>query len=364
MSSAGRRRETGAAGSPSSSSCSSETSKAAPSASTMSSSSEGGSLGFWLLLSGAGVVPTHPAPSGARSRVVLLHGWLMSHQCWLGTAAQLRDRYGHDVLLFDFLGHGRSPPMRHYKDYTPEAYVAQLRRVLQHVGWASRGEEHRDDENENEHTTNEELVLCGLSLGGVVSLRYSDLYPEEVGRIILVASPGLDERWYMPPSITYPIRRAMLGVADAADAGWLGGGAGRWMVRRFGPLKTFLSHVHLVRDTPTFGVPQDMPTRLKSRGKPLVLVWGLLDQFHTPQLRRWKAGRPHACDVVPAEPGDGRTTNGREGTDERRRDAGVQIHVEPLFDHFAACMLLDSLRLAARPHFWHDAPPPPPRSRL
>ena len=30
----------------------------------------------------------------------------------------------------------------------------------------------------------------------------------------------------------------------------------------------------------------------------LVLVWGLFDQFHTPQLRRWKAGRPNAADLA------------------------------------------------------------------
>ena len=133
------------------------------------------------------------------------------------------------------------------------------------------------------------LVLCGLSLGGVVSLRYSDKYPSEVGRIILVSSPGLDERWWVASAFTRPLRLAVLGAAHAADAGWVGGDVGRWIVRRFTPVKHFLSHVHLVRDTPTFGVPPDMPERLKARGKPLVLVWGRLDQFHTPQLR-WGAG--------------------------------------------------------------------------
>ena len=61
---------------------------------------------FYLLLRGA----DGPAPSAVQGgRVVLLHGWLQSHSCWLRTAAALRDTYGHDVLLLDFWGHGHSP---------------------------------------------------------------------------------------------------------------------------------------------------------------------------------------------------------------------------------------------------------------
>jgi hypothetical protein len=70
------------------------------------------------------------------------------------------------------------------------------------------------------------------------------------------------------------------------------------------------------------------------------LVWGLLDQFHTPQLRRWKAGRPNAADLADAKPaaaagglGVSVASAGEEG------DAGVHILVNPYFDHFAACMV-------------------------
>lgn len=129
-----------------------------------------------------------------------------------------------------------------------------------------------------------------------------------------------------------------------------------------------------VRDTPTFGVPPDMPQRLKKRGKPLVLVWGLLDQFHTPQLRRWKADRPSAEDVAAGVEssgggggvgggvggGGGTGSGGGGGGEGGSSDAGVHILLERYWDHFAACMLLDRLELASRPHFWHDAPLPPP----
>ena len=102
------------------------------------STSEGdGDLGFWQLLSGREIArPTHPAKGGVRSRVVLLHGWLMSHACWLNTATQLRDRYGHDVLLLDFPGHGRSPLLPEFTDHHPLAFADRLRAVLRRVGWA------------------------------------------------------------------------------------------------------------------------------------------------------------------------------------------------------------------------------------
>ena len=325
------------------------------SASTSGGGNGDDDLGFWMLLSGREVSrPTHPPPDGKRARVVLLHGWLMNHTCWLNTATQLRDRYGHDVLLLDFHGHGKSPRLSHYSRHTPEACAAQLRRVLLRVGWAHDGVDddphalHPDDPDSNP-TPRVPLVLCGLSLGGVVSCLYADAHPRDVGRVILVSSPGLPERWWMPPNVTRPVRLALLAVAAAADRGsiWTGGPIGRWFVRRFPPAAAALSHVSLIRDTPTFGVPEDMPQRLKRLGTPLVLVWGALDQFHTPQIRRWKAGRPHAARVA----GNG-------------EDAGVQILVHPWFDHFAACALLDKLELARRPHFWHDAPIPPIRSRL
>jgi pimeloyl-ACP methyl ester carboxylesterase len=164
--------------------------------------------------------------------------------------------------------------MIHVTNLTPGSASAnpKRRRVLQHVGWApppaadeieklnSNAARRRgggsdnggEDGNNGEDDDGDRadggggLVLCGLSLGGVVSLRYIDQYPSEVARIILVSSPGLDERWWVPSRVTYPLRQAVLDAADAADAGWFGGDVGRWAVRNFTPLKTFLSHINLV----------------------------------------------------------------------------------------------------------------------
>jgi pimeloyl-ACP methyl ester carboxylesterase len=361
-----------------------------------STSGGDGDLGFWQLLSGREIArPTHPAKGGVRSRVVLLHGWLMSHACWLNTATQLRDRYGHDVLLLDFPGHGRSPLLPEFTDHHPLAFADRLRAVLRRVGWAPARRldgaapsidpidpEKRfsskatiDVQNHSVERT-PPLVLCGLSLGGVVSCLYADTYPGEVSRVVLVASPGLDEKWYAPPNVSRPLRVSALHLARAVRA--RGGRLGRWLVSRgCAPVHAALSHLHLVRDTPTFGVPRDMPARLRRAGVPTALVWGALDQFHTAQIRRWKAGRPHARDARLAREQTERTeqTEGERGDErsaattnfpaptfsESGKDAGVHILVHPYFDHFAACVFLDALRLAERAHFWHDTHDVPPR---
>jgi hypothetical protein len=88
---------------------------------------------YWSMLRGSDAMhaPTQPVPR--RSRVVLLHGWLQDHTCWLSTAVALRDSYSHDVLLMDFYGHGRSPYLSNYRHMNIHTSTRQLRRLLQHV---------------------------------------------------------------------------------------------------------------------------------------------------------------------------------------------------------------------------------------
>ena len=105
-----------------------------------------------------------PAARSARrsgARVVLLHGWHQSSECWLKTACELRDRYGHSVLLLDWLGHGRSPCDP--RMMTPELLLLQLERALALVGWDIGGK----------------VALAGISLGGGMSMRYASKHPGE-----------------------------------------------------------------------------------------------------------------------------------------------------------------------------------------
>ena len=199
-----------------------------------STSGGDGDLGFWQLLSGREIArPTHPAKGGVRSRVVLLHGWLMSHACWLNTATQLRDRYGHDVLLLDFPGHGRSPLLPEFTDHHPWLSRTASPRC-RGFGWARRrrldGAAPSIDPIDPEQrfsskaTTQNPLALCGLSLGGVVSCLYADAYPAVARR----AGRRRQTRRRAPPNLSRPFRVPALHPARAARA--RGGRLGRWLV--------------------------------------------------------------------------------------------------------------------------------------
>ena len=104
---------------------------------------EDGTTGFYLRLS--------PAPGVADgSRVLLLHGWLQSSESWLTTAAHLRDG-GSEVLVIDWLGHGRSHADP--SQLTVEHLELQLEAVIARVGW----------------DTGAAMAVAGVSLGGKVT---------------------------------------------------------------------------------------------------------------------------------------------------------------------------------------------------
>mmetsp|Transcript_43763 Transcript_43763/g.108279 ORF Transcript_43763/g.108279 Transcript_43763/m.108279 type:complete len:176 (+) Transcript_43763:223-750(+) len=118
-----------------------------------------------------------------RRRVVLLHGWLQDHASWLSTAHHLRRQYGHSVLLLDWLHHGRSETPTDPAALSPDALVRQLRSTLEHICWAGPGQPSR-------------LTIGGCSLGGAVAMMYTNLYPQDVDRLVLVAPAGFNEPWY------------------------------------------------------------------------------------------------------------------------------------------------------------------------
>ena len=134
----------------------------------------GEGLGFHLLLPGA----TAARPASGE-RVVLLHGWLQSSDMWLTTAARLRDVYGHDVLLVDWWGHGRSLPEPGDLDAAMcvGSLEAQLKGVLRRYGW----------------DVGAPLVVVGCSMGGAVALRLAACtdphWRGRVGRLVRGAYP-------------------------------------------------------------------------------------------------------------------------------------------------------------------------------
>mmetsp|Transcript_3374 Transcript_3374/g.7206 ORF Transcript_3374/g.7206 Transcript_3374/m.7206 type:complete len:316 (+) Transcript_3374:71-1018(+) len=251
--------------------------------------------GFHILVS-AGA--TSHQPSG--ERIVLLHGWLQSSDVWLKTACNLRDRYHHDVLVLDWWGHGRSHTKNTTTKLRVETLEEQLINILRYYGW----------------DTGRPLIFAGISLGGAILLRYQILYPDRVGRIVLVCSAGLSESWYTLPSLTYPLRASIL---------MLGSALGSLGVDKIPGLSQMFEHVQLISTTPTYGIPEDMPKRLAERRVPLSLIWGRFDLVHSAQLKRWRTGRgPETVDSI----------------------------LLPFKGHAQLCSSIDELELWGVRHFW------------
>ena len=92
--------------------------------------------------------------------LLLIHGWAMHGGMWRGVAKRLAQH--SRVLAVDLPGHGRSATMgRPELDVLVDTLSAQF---------------------------GEPLNVCGWSLGGQVALRWAMRYPQQVQRLMLVAS--------------------------------------------------------------------------------------------------------------------------------------------------------------------------------
>jgi pimeloyl-ACP methyl ester carboxylesterase len=101
--------------------------------------------------------------------VLLMHGLGGSARNWGPQVRALRSRYR--VVRFDSRGHARSEAPTDAKEYAPEAFVADVGRVLDRVGAAR-------------------ATVGGLSMGAGVALRFALAHPERVTGLVLAAFPG------------------------------------------------------------------------------------------------------------------------------------------------------------------------------
>ena len=302
-------------------------------------------------------------------RILLIHGWRQSLDSWLPTARQLHKVLGHDVLLPDLFGHGKSPYLSSTSDLSPQTLVAQLRALVLHVGW---------DQSP--------IVLAGISLGGALAQLYSIDFPSNVDRLVLVASGGLSESPFHPiyaaraaagllvrwlasketetsnscqqpaqgetstsaiaagSQMVYSATNELVSVVevhlDDPDEVYytvaMADGRERQTTHSklqqptkdqlhaavpFGFAHRVLSQLNLVAFTPEYTVPQDIiAEHLKQF--PLTLVWGGCDVAHSAQLER--------------------RINGRED---------VNVLYVPLAGHLI-CSFMHLLKLEDYPRFW------------
>jgi pimeloyl-ACP methyl ester carboxylesterase len=103
--------------------------------------------------------------SGKGRVIVLLHGFLGSHEIWDEFSKQLSKRFR--VIAIDLLGHGKTPSIGYY--HSMEMLAQSVKAVMDHVGVRR-------------------YVITGHSMGGYVALAFAELYPENVSGICLFNS--------------------------------------------------------------------------------------------------------------------------------------------------------------------------------
>ncbi len=132
---------------------------------------------------------------GSGAPLVLIHGWGMHGGIWDNVVPQLAQRFR--VHCVDLPGYGYSTPPSPLGGGAVTSDLAGV--VGQPSRMASsfiRGEGALDAiANALSAQFDEPLTVCGWSLGGQVALRWAQLYPAQVKKIVLVAStPCFAER--------------------------------------------------------------------------------------------------------------------------------------------------------------------------
>lgn len=123
----------------------------------------------------------HYAYSGAGDSgipLLLIHGWGMHGGMWRGVAEQLARIC--DVMAVDLPGHGYSAGSGEWRVESGEWQVGKTR-PTPHSPLDSIVDQLSAQ-------FDEPLSLCGWSLGGQVALRWAMRYPQQVQRMVLVAS--------------------------------------------------------------------------------------------------------------------------------------------------------------------------------
>lgn len=110
----------------------------------------------------------HYVHAGDGPTLVFLHGVLGSHRVWAGLAADLA--HDHAVVAPDLFGHGGSD--KRIGDYSLGAHAATVRDLMDALAIPTG-------------------TIIGHSLGGGIAMQFAYLFPERVGRLVLVGSGGL-----------------------------------------------------------------------------------------------------------------------------------------------------------------------------
>jgi len=227
----------------------------------------------------------HVEVEGSGPVVVLAHGFGGSARNFLSQARALRDHYR--IVRFDARGHARSEAPAEASAYTPDAFVADLGRVLDQVGARA-------------------AVVGGLSMGAGTALRFALAHPERVQGLVLAAFPpgaGAPGTFAaVAADFADVIEREGLEAAGARFVWGASSGldpAAARLVRR-----GFLEHpphglAHTLRGVLAAEPSLDeLAPRLAELARPALVIVGARDRMSLPASRALAAALPRAKLVV------------------------------------------------------------------
>lgn len=107
----------------------------------------------------------HYTDTGKGRVIVLLHGFLCSHEVWSEFVKKLSKKFR--VIAIDLPGHGETPSIGYY--HSMELMAQSVKAVLDKAGVRR-------------------YIITGHSMGGYVALTFAELYPENVSGLCLFNS--------------------------------------------------------------------------------------------------------------------------------------------------------------------------------
>jgi pimeloyl-ACP methyl ester carboxylesterase len=216
------------------------------------------------IVTSQGVV--HYEAYGRGSPVVLLHGWLGSWGCWLGTMEALSVRYR--AYSLDFWGFGESDKRR--ESYNISDFVALADQFMERLGIQS-------------------APVIGHSMGGTVALNLALDRPQRVEKVAVVGSPidGRSLNIFLKlagyPWIAFLVWNspALLRLGIKLFAPWIAANWSEWyelLMRDLSKmtLESFLWSIHSLHHT-------DLRARLGTLRMPSLGVYGRGDKIVDPQ---------------------------------------------------------------------------------
>lgn len=115
-------------------------------------------------------IKVHFNDTGKGRVIILLHGFLGSHEIWNGFIKKLSKRFR--VIAIDLPGHGNTPSIGYY--HSMELLAQSIKAVLDKAGLRR-------------------YIIAGHSMGGYAALAFAELYPENVSGLCLFHSTSYSD---------------------------------------------------------------------------------------------------------------------------------------------------------------------------